>query len=381
MKKRIFAILLTVCLVLGMAPAALAADAVTCTYDRESKTVTFSGTGIAGETWSAECQISSSEYEAVQKVIFEPGITAIGMAAFLGCANLTSVSIPDSVTWIGNEAFADCNMKRVTIPASVVEIYGRAFGYKKSMQENTNSNNTSSLYPGTDSNMTGSVAPKYDEPIEGFTIYGYPNTAAEKYAQENKFTFVSLDSNTTEPEPPVTSKFTDVPANAYYADAVAWAVKNGITTGMTETTFAPENNCTRAQAVTFLWRAAGKPEPKSASNPFVDVKDTKDTNWYYKAVLWAVEQGITTGTTATTFSPDEVCDRAQIVTFLYRHAGKPAANGSTFSDVTADQYYYQAVQWATANEITNGMGDGKFAPETDCSRGHIVTFLYRDLAK
>lgn len=256
----------------------------------------------------------------------------------------------------------DCTrLSSVTIPSSVSEIEEMALGY---------------IYLG-DNGHGGDLFDK----VGGFTIYGYSGTVAERYAKANGFTFVPLGSTTTEPEPPVSSKFTDVPADAYYADAVAWAVKNGVTTGMTETTFAPESNCTRAQAVTFLWRAAGKPEPKSMTNPFTDVADTQHTNWYYKAVLWAVEQGITTGTTATTFSPDEVCNRAQIVTFLYRHAGKPAANGGTFSDVAADQYYYQAVQWATANEITNGMGNGKFEPGTDCSRGHIVTFLYRDFVK
>lgn len=309
--------------------------------------------------------------DKLTSVTIPDSVTSIGMCAFEHCTNLPSISIPDSVTFISNDAFLDCGMKEVTIPASVTDIAERAFGYKSVWVGVGNSDISVA-------NMTGGTGYRY-EPIEGFTIYGYSGTVAELYAKGNSFTFVPLGTTTT--EPPVSSKFTDVPADAYYADPVAWAVKNGVTTGMTETTFAPENNCTRAQAVTFLWRAAGKPEPESASNPFIDVVDSQNTNWYYKAVLWAIEQGITTGTTAATFSPDEPCNRAQIVTFLYRHAGKPAANGGTFSDVTADQYYYQAVQWATANEITNGMGDGKFAPETDCSRGHIVTFLYRNLAK
>ena len=201
------------------------------------------------------------------------------------------------------------------------------------------------------------------------------NKSATIYA---KWTEQTADT----PTPAIT--FGDVPSGAYYTDAVDWAVAKGITDGTGKNTagqdmFSPEIACTRAQAVTFLWRAAGKPEPTSTQNPFRDVKDTKDTNWYYKAVLWAVEQGITTGTTATTFSPNEVCIRAQIVTLLYRYEKEPAAGGNSFSDVPADEYYADAVKWAVSKEVTNGTGDGKFSPQADCTRGQIVTFLYRDM--
>lgn len=183
----------------------------------------------------------------------------------------------------------------------------------------------------------------------------------------------STGSGTTE-EPTVS--FTDIPTDAYYADAVAWAVKLGITEGTTDTTFSPEEACSRAQMVTFLWRAAGKPNPDITENPFTDV----DVNDYYgKAVLWAVEMGITTGTSDTTFSPDAECTRAQAVTFLYRYEKEPNASASDFSDVPADAYYEAAVNWAAATEVTNGTTNTTFSPEETCTRGQVVTFLYRDM--
>ena len=173
--------------------------------------------------------------------------------------------------------------------------------------------------------------------------------------------------------------FYDVPADQYYADPVVWALENGITNGTAPYEFSPESPCTRGQVVTFLWRASGTPEPKSASNPFVDVKTD---NYFYKAVRWAVEQGITNGMDLTHFGPDVPCTRAHVVTFLWRSHEKPAAGTSNpFSDVPANEYYTDAVLWAVKNEITNGMDATHFGPDSPCIRGQIVTFLYRDLAK
>ena len=167
--------------------------------------------------------------------------------------------------------------------------------------------------------------------------------------------------------------FYDVPNGAYFYEAVKWAVKNGITTGVGNDLFAPEQPCTRAQIVTFLWRAAGSPEPKTASS-FTDVP----ANAYYaKAVAWAVENGITNGMTETTFAPDATCTRAQSVTFLYR-ALKGSASGSTnFTDVKSDAFYADAISWAVANNVTNGTSNTTFSPNADCTRAEIVTFLYR----
>ena len=167
--------------------------------------------------------------------------------------------------------------------------------------------------------------------------------------------------------------FTDVADTAYYKDAVLWAVRQGITSGTAADAFSPNASCTRAQLVTFLWRAAGSPKV-TGSNPFRDVSADA---YYYDAVLWAVQNGITSGTTAVTFDPDAAVTRGQTVTFLYRAAGSPAAAGSNFSDVSSDAYYANAVAWASQNGITSGTGDGRFSPQAFCTRGQIVTFLYR----
>ena len=170
--------------------------------------------------------------------------------------------------------------------------------------------------------------------------------------------------------------FQDVPSDAYYFEAVNWAVANNVTNGTSETTFSPDVGCTRAQVVTFLWRAAGQPEPTEGTNPFTDVKEG---TYYYKAVLWAVEKGITNGTSETTFDPDETCTRGQIVTFLWRREGKPAPTGANnpFADVKPSAYFGSAVLWAVEKGITNGTSETTFEPNEDCTRAQVVTFLFR----
>ena len=169
--------------------------------------------------------------------------------------------------------------------------------------------------------------------------------------------------------------FTDVPAGSYYEDAVIWAVDKGITTGTSATTFNPNGICTRAQAVTFLWRAAGSPAAKSSAMPFADVKAG---SYYETAVLWAVENGITKGTSDTMFSPDATCTRAQIVTFLWRSQKSPAAGmANPFADVKSTAYYADAVLWAVKADITKGTTSTTFSPNADCTRAQIVTFLWR----
>ncbi|MDD6188602.1 MAG: S-layer homology domain-containing protein [Clostridiales bacterium] len=200
---------------------------------------------------------------------------------------------------------------------------------------------------------------------------------------DGKYTFNMPDSKVTVSAAfsRVALSFTDVPADAYYYNAVAWAVENKITEGTGDgTTFSPDANCTRGEIVTFLWRAAGCPEPKSIVNPFTDVAEG---SYCSKAVLWAVENGITDGTgDGTTFSPDLTCTRDQTVTFLWRAAGKPAVTADkSFADVSADTYYYDAVDWAVANGVTDGTGNNFFSPENECTRGQSVTFLYRWLVK
>lgn len=190
----------------------------------------------------------------------------------------------------------------------------------------------------------------------------------------------SNSSRPSDPKPPVndpSTGFTDVKNDAYYADAVKWAVDRGITNGQTTTLFGAEASCTRAQIVTFLWRAAGSPVPQTTKNPFTDLSEDA---YYYQAVLWAMEQGITVGTTETTFDPDQTCTRGEAVTFLHRNSGEPVAAGNHgFQDVNGSDYYDNAVQWAREKNITSGTTETTFSPSAHCTRGQIVTFLYRNL--
>ena len=167
----------------------------------------------------------------------------------------------------------------------------------------------------------------------------------------------------------------DVATGSYYEDAVDWAVENGITKGTDDTHFSPDGICTRAQAVTFLWRAAGSPKPETRTMPFTDVPVG---SYYYDAVLWAVENGITKGTSDTTFSPNMTCTRAQIVAFLWRSEKSPAAGtANPFADVKSAAYYADAVLWAAKEDITKGTTNTTFSPDADCTRSQIVTFLWR----
>ena len=193
---------------------------------------------------------------------------------------------------------------------------------------------------------------------------------------DGKFTFtmpaskVTVSAEFAEIE---TLDFADVPTDAYYYEAVKWAAKKGITGGIGNGLFGPNQPCTRAQIVTFLWRAAGSPEPKSMSS----FSDVSADSYYAKAVAWAVENGITTGTGDGKFSPDATCTRAQSVTFLFRAIGKLVDSKAEFSDVLTNSYYANAVAWAVENGVTNGIGDGLFGPDNSCTRAQIVTFLYR----
>ncbi|MCH5353294.1 MAG: S-layer homology domain-containing protein [Acutalibacter sp.] len=174
--------------------------------------------------------------------------------------------------------------------------------------------------------------------------------------------------------------FSDVSFKSYYYDAVEWAAENNIVAGTSDTTFSPDQKCTRGQIVSFLWRAAGRPEPETTVNPFTDVKSSE---YYYKAVLWAYENNIVAGTGATTFSPNQNCTRGQIVSFLWRSAGRPGPKTTVnpFSDAKSGEYYYNAVLWAHENKIVAGTSDTTFSPNQTCTRGQAVTFMYRDMGK
>ena len=300
--------------------------------------LTVSGSGECTNAW-----MNNYSPNNVKKIVIGSGITSIGRAAFQGCAYVKSVDIANGVTKICRGAFTQCwALDYVIIPTSVNTIEMTAFG-------NAISGSTMN-----DVYYCGSAAQW------GRISIGEHNDSLLKASFHYNY-----DPNMS---------FTDVAAGSYCADAVQWAVANGITKGTDTTHFSPNAGCTRGQVVTFLWRAAGEPVV-SGNVRFVDVAPG---SYCYEAVKWAVANGITKGTDATHFSPNAGCTRGQVVTFMYRAEGEPAVGGSNgFVDVAAGSYCYNAVQWAVANGITKGTDATHFSPSATCTRGQIVTFLYR----
>ena len=283
---------------------------------------------------------------------------------------------------------AVCHTKcdRVHKPGTTCEVCGK---YTR-RPSTANSSNTVSV-PSTP-NGTMTVNPSTASKGETVTITTRPSEGYElgsievldkngdalklKDLGSGKFSFVMPDGKVSvkaEFVKTAPTSFVDVPANAYFADAVKWAVDKGITNGLPDTMFGPYESCTRAQIVTFLWRAAGSPEPKAMSS-FTDVPASA---YYAKAVEWAVENGITNGMTETTFAPDATCTRGQSVTFLYRALKGTASGSANFTDVKSDAFYADAINWAVANNVTNGTSNTMFGPYASCTRAQIVTFLYR----
>lgn len=256
--------------------------------------------------------------------------------------------------WIGNNTAAETGSK-IGLPAGVYYLRVNDYSYSSATYRFTVNYVPNSATPSPVPTPTSS-------PTSTPTVTPSPTPS---------------QSPTSSPTPPSHSSFVDVPSNAYYTTPVAWAVAEGITSGTSRTTFSPNKTCTRAEVVTFLWNAAGRPNPTSTTNPFVDVKDN---DWYKKAVLWAVENNITSGTGRGRFSPNASCTRGQIVTFLWNAEGRPEPESpaNPFVDVNGTAYYNNAVLWAVENGITSGTGGGKFSPGANCTRGQIVTFLYRN---
>ena len=361
----------------------------------------------------------------LEEIVIPDSVTEIAYDSFLGgpfsgCYDLERVTIGDGVTVIPPHCFGDCHELRIVnfgknirqicdyafhdtwlpggleIPDSVISIGKQAFYNDEFPLGASWVPDTFGFFPDkvvrpkdfTDRYITigANVKEIGDKAFWGWTlesddplmpggtatIKGYDGTSAQQWAEKNDYRFESMG-----PAPAAQPLFRDVSLNAYYADPVTWAVGRGVTNGTSPTTFSPNNTCTRAQVVTFLWRAAGQPLPDAYINPFTDVKPT---DYFYYAVLWAYHKDITRGSTATTFSPSAPCTRGQVVTFLWRAEDKPAASGSaSFSDVPAGQYYTDAVTWAVGRNITNGTGNNQFSPNSTCTRGQIVTFLYRDM--
>ena len=300
--------------------------------------LTVSGSGECTNAW-----MNNYSPNNVTKIVIGSGITSIGKAAFQGCAYVKSVDIANGVTKICRGAFTQCwALESVIIPTSVNTIEMTAFG-------NAISGSTMN-----DVYYCGSAAQW------GRISIGEHNDSLLKASFHYNY-----DPNMS---------FTDVASGSYCYDAVQWAVANGITKGTDTTHFSPNAGCTRGQVVTFLWRAAG--EPTVGGNVrFVDVAPG---SYCYEAVKWAVANGITNGTDATHFSPNATCTRGQVVTFMYRAEGEPAVGGNVgFVDVAPGSYCYEAVKWAVANGITKGTDTTHFSPNATCTRGQVVTFLYR----
>ena len=319
----------------------------------------FRGTGMTSYTVPSHItEIGSSVFshtDFLKRVVIHDGVTKIGDHAFAFASALEEVTWPSSAKTIEVATFYECGLTTFVIPATVTAVEDYGF---------YNCYDLEKLYVLGD---LKSIGEDVFTDCSKLTIYGRSGTNVEKYAKQNGIPFVVID--------PVRD-FLDVPAGSFYEEPVRWAVEKSITNGIADFTFGPTQVCNRAQVVTFLWRAAGEPNPTITDNPFTDVAKG---SFYEKAVLWTVENGITNGADATHFNPNGVCNRAQVVTFLYRTFGNPAVDSTVnpFTDVPADAFYAAPVLWAVENGITNGLSATEFGPNADCNRAQIVTFLYR----
>ena len=406
MKKRTLSLILALLMVCSLMPVSAAADApksgtcgenVTWTLD-DAGVLTISGTGEATEKPWLEYK------DSIKSVVVKEGVTSlfggsfvecteltkaelpnsletIGYALFCDCIRLTSIDIPDSVKEIEAEAFADCiGLTSVSIPGSVEVIKARAFMYCTALKSVTIPNSVKEIWTEAFADCTA-----LKDVYFGGTQAQWEGIQIGSANEALKSAVIHYGS---------TYPFTDVdPAgrHAPFAEAIQWAVNEGITTGYGNGIFKPNADCSRAQVVTFLWRAAGSPAPKSEDNPFVDVfakQDNGNDNPYYTAILWAVENGITNGVDATHFAPSKTCTRAQVVTFLWRAEGQPEPESAVnpFADVSAkqdngsDNPFYVAILWAVGEGITNGTDKTHFSPNNTCTRAQVVTFIYRDIA-
>ena len=338
-------------------------------------------------------------FTALTSVVLPDGLVSIGDQAFSNCSSLEKATIPKRVQNIGEDVFMNCySLKQVVFrnPDTLTVAYEHVYNYLWTGPEDSDEDLDDSWwdwvlideYPYENAlGIPGSTAvygphdPEREtaEPIEDpidhekeeefpdYYKYNYGYRYLENYAKTYGYTFYA------------TNVFEDVKEGKFYELPVAWAYGEGVTAGKDETHFGPNETCTRGQVVTFLWNAMGKPEPTITDCPFVDVKPGK---YYYDAMLWALETGVTSGKDETHFAPNESCTRGQVVTFIWNAMGKPepTITDCPFVDVTPGKYYYNAMLWALENGITAGLDETHFGPNQTCTRGQVVTFLYNALS-
>jgi len=369
--KRILAIVLILALAVGLGVTAFAAaNPAPAVFTASGTTiaVTVSGTFAAGSNVTAAAvEVRDSGNNLVAFKTF-----AVTGNAFSG--TITGVTLTIGAAYTAKAANYDGGeWKTVTFTVTVPTAPASpASNYTLTFETNGGDKLTAvSASAGEKIDLS-----KYFPVRKGYSFAGWYSDEALTKA----VTYVTLTKNTKVYAGWIwTNPYADVATGSYCYDAVRWASEKGVTDGKTDTLFAPDDTCTRAEALTFLWRAMSSPEPTAATCPFADVKADA---YYYKAVLWAVEKGITDGTSAATFSPNDTCTRAQVVTFQWRAAGSPAApTANPFTDVASGLYYIDAVLWAVSSKITDGTTATTFSPAQNCSRAQIVTFLWRQLGK
>ena len=353
-------------------------------YDNgnDKYTVEITGSGVMDNWGDKESPFAgkSSAYKSkITTVTVGEGVLSIGSNAFNGCSSLYNVYLPEGLLYINNHAFNDTGIMYIKLPFTVESIGDSAIPtdnmnfltLPKNLKFKGNLG-TSRLkdvyYPGTEEEFD--AISQYVVNGIDFKAMAHYNAVDPMYDTYGPDQGVSDDTNQDGSD---NQGFTDVPANAYFKNAVEWAVSSGVTSGTSATTFGPGEACTRSQVMTFLWKANG-----SGSGVSISFNDVNSGAYYYNAVSWAVANDVTSGTSAVTFGSNDACTRAQAMVFLWRAAGSPKASASvSFSDVSSSAYYYQAVQWAVSKGITSGTSATTFGSNDTCTRAQIITFLYK----
>ena len=395
MRKKVLSLALALVMCLGLTVPAFAVESEFDIY--QSYLLRYNGPGgdvtipdgVTEIGWGVNKPFKDNK--SLTSVTIPDSVTVIGEGAFQGCTGLTSVTIPDSVTYIGPGAFRDCTgltsvtiggltrggdnafagctgLTSVTISDGVTLIGIMMFSGCTSLASVTIPDSVTSIWDISFSGCTGLSDIYYGGTEAQWKAINIPNMA--DLDLPSLPTSATVHYNSAGPQKPIEPtkpSFTDVKTGDYFADPVLWAVEKKITAGTSATTFSPNATCTQSQILSFLWRAKGEPKPTGT---------VSGTQYYATAAQWAKEQGLTDN-----FSAEADCTRAMVVTYLWKLAGSPNAGTSDFTDVPANADYAQAVAWAVEQGITSGTGNGQFSPNSICSRGQIVTFLYRAFAK